>query len=267
MSEADTVEAVDEPVTVESLVEDLRALSVEAGDVVLVHSSLSSLGFVAGGAPAVVDALLKTVGDDGTLVMPTHTGYSDPARWSNPAVPDEWEETVRQAMPAYRPAVTPTRKMGAIPECFRNYPEVVRSRHPNVSFAARGAEADAIVADHSYGMSLGEESPLARIYDRDGDVLLLGTDHDTNTSLHLAEYRADYPKEMTTNGGPVVEDGECRWIQYEDEEGDTADFTDLGASFERQFEYAEGTVGAATAKVLPQRELVDFAVEWFEENR
>lgn len=48
------------------------------------------------------------------------------------------------------------------------------------------------------------------LYDRDGRVLLLGTDHGTNTSLHLAEYRADYPKERTGDGGPVLIDGERR---------------------------------------------------------
>ena len=44
MSEADAIERVDEPVTVASLVADLRELGVEAGDALLVHSSLSALG-------------------------------------------------------------------------------------------------------------------------------------------------------------------------------------------------------------------------------
>jgi len=64
-----------EPVTVESMASDLRALGVEAGQTVLVHGSLSSLGWVCGGAPAVVDALQRVVSPDGTLVieMRAHT--------------------------------------------------------------------------------------------------------------------------------------------------------------------------------------------------
>ena len=90
MTERDAVEAVDDPVTVETLVGDLRGLGVEAGETILVHSSVSSLGWVAGGAQAVVEALQRTVTEDGTLVVPTFTAqYTDPAAWSNPPVPDE----------------------------------------------------------------------------------------------------------------------------------------------------------------------------------
>ncbi len=158
----------DEPVTVDRLAADLRDLGLAAGDTVLVHSSLSELGWVCGGPVAVVDALQQVVTDDGTLAMPAHTGdYSDPGNWQHPPVPDEWEETIRETMPAYRPAVTPCRRLGAVPDTFRSYPGVVRSRHPVVSFAAWGAEAAAVTADHSYDEPLGEASPLARLYERD----------------------------------------------------------------------------------------------------
>lgn len=267
MSEADAIEKVDDPVTVASLVADLRDLGVEAGDVLLVHSSLSALGWVSGGAPAVVDALMEAVTESGTLVLPTHSGhYSDPADWSAPPVPDHWVEQIRETMPAYRPDVTPTR-VGAIPECFRNYPGAVRSDHPTVSFAAWGADAESVVADHALAHRLGEDSPLATVYDLDGDVLMLGTGHDTNTSYHLAENRADYPKETEQAGAPVLVDGERVWAEFETIEEDTDDFLDLGADLERDVGLTEGEVGAATAKLASQRALVDYAVEWFEAHR
>lgn len=267
MSEEQTIEQLDEPITVSTLAADIRDLGVGAGDTLLVHSSLSALGWVCGGAPAVVDAFRKVVTETGTLVMPTHTGYADPAGWSNPPVPDEWKERIRETMPPYRPEVTPTRGMGAIPECFRTYPETIRSAHPAVSFAAWGADAETIITDHALDYGLGENSPLARLYELDSDVLLLGVGHDRNTSLHLAEYRADFEKETTTNGGPILADGDRIWAEYENIEQHTDDFTELGGDFERKVGLTEGEIGAATAKLVSQRALVDFAVDWFERYR
>jgi aminoglycoside 3-N-acetyltransferase len=259
-----------EPITVDRLVADMRELGVEAGDTLLVHASLSALGWVAGGPVAVVDALLDAVGDSGTLVCPTHsTDVSDPADWQNPPVPDDWEATIRETMPAYRPAVTPTRAMGAIPETFRNYPEAVRSRHPAHSFAALGPDAEFVVSDHSYDYSLGEGSPLARLYDLDASVLLLGVGHERNTSLHLAEYRADLDVPETTQGGPILRDGERVWAEFEDREIDDEDFGTLGTDFEadRPAAVRQGEVGVGDAMLVDQRELVDYAVGWFERNR
>lgn len=268
MTEADAIERVDEPVTVSSLVEDLQSLGIDAGDTLLVHASLSALGWVAGGAPAVVDALRSVLTPAGTLVMPTHsTQYGDPSDWEAPPVPDGWVPTIREARPPFRPAVTPTRGMGAIPECFRGYPDVVRSRHPEFSFAAWGADAEAVTADHDLDRGLGERSPLERLYELGGRVLLLGVDHDRSTSLHLAEHRAGLGLETGSNVAPVVEDGARVVVEYETAEIDSADFGACGGSFEDEVGLLEDNVGAATAKLVEQRELVDFASDWFAANR
>ncbi|WP_132057620.1 aminoglycoside N(3)-acetyltransferase [Halorussus amylolyticus] len=268
--EAAAIERSDEPVTVERLVDDLRTLGVAAGETVVVHSSLSALGWVVGGPPAVVDALLEALAPDGTLVMPTHsTQYTDPTDWENPPVPDDWMDTIRRSRPPYRPAITPTRGMGAIPECFRTYPETLRSRHPTYSFAAWGANAEEIVADHGFDHGLGESSPLARVYDREGWVLLLGVGHDSDTSLHLAEHRADYEKTVMTQDAPVLVDGERKRIEFAELDYDDADFEDAGAAFERDCpnDLARGRVGYANATLLDQRALVDYVSEWLGENR
>lgn len=270
MGDEALVERTDEPVTVPSLAADLRALGVGAGDTLLVHSSLSALGWVCGGPQAVVDALREVVTDAGTLVVPTHTPQlSDPAGWSNPPVPESWYGPIRETMPPYRPAVTPSWGVGAVPECFRTYPDALRSGHPVVSFAAWGRDAEAVVSDHTLDDSLGEGSPLARVYDRDGDVLLLGVGYDVNTSFHLAEYRADFPKERTTDGAPVLRDGRRVRVEYADLRTSTEDFAELGSDFEASADadVVTGTVGEADATLVSQRALVDFAVEWFEVNR
>lgn len=257
------------PVTVGSLVGGLRDLGIQPGRVLLVHSSLSQLGWVAGGAQAVVLALLEVVGPNGTVVMPTHSYLTDPATWYDPAVPEAWWPVIRQHMPAFDPALTPTRGMGAIVECFRHAPGVRRSRHPSVSFAAHGPDAQTIVADHALDDDLGEGSPLARVYELDGQVLLLGVGHDNNTSIHLAEYRAVFPgRRWEGQGSPVLEDGARRWVSYRKLVGDASDFERIGLDFAAETGLERrGPVGTTRARLMDQRAVVDYAVAWMEQHR
>lgn len=268
MTEADAIDAVDDPLTVASIADDLRALGIEAGDTLLVHASLSELGWVAGGPQAVVDALQEVLTEDGTLVMPGFSGqYSNPEGWSAPPVPDHWVEIIREEMPPFRPESTPSRGIGAVAECFRDYPDVVRSRHPEVSFVAWGADAERIVAGHSFDNGLGEQSPLAEVYDMGGSVLMLGTDWATCSSFHLAEYRADYDSGEYWNCAPIVRDGERVLVEYTDIEVDDDDFADIGAAFEAEKGVTEGTVGVADVTLFDQPSAVDFAASWMSEHR
>jgi aminoglycoside 3-N-acetyltransferase len=269
VTESRAIDASDRPATVGSLTEDLRALGVRDGAVVMVHSSLSRLGYVAGGAHAVVLALLNAVGPAGTIVVPTHSGdLSDPATWSKPPVPEAWWDTIRSAMPAYDPVLTPTRRMGAIVECFRRLPGTRRSAHPTISVAAHGPQATTIIDPHPLAYGLGEDSPLARLYELDADVALLGVGHANNTSLHLAEYRADYPnKAWTTHGSPVFIDDHRAWTTYDDLEADDSDFVPLGESFASTGQEHRAAVGAGVGRFMRQRDIVDYAVEWMGQHR
>ena len=102
MSEAEVILKTLSPCTRSSLATDLRQLGLTPGSIVLVHASLSSLGWVCGGSVTVIQALMDVLTTEGTLIMPTQSmNYSDPAEWEDPPVPREWWSIIRKTMPAF----------------------------------------------------------------------------------------------------------------------------------------------------------------------
>jgi aminoglycoside 3-N-acetyltransferase len=156
----------------EQIVAGLRSLGLPPGAILMVHSSLSSLGPVAGGADTVIDALLEALGPQGTLLMPTH-----PARDGR----------------IFDPATIPS-AMGLITETFRLRPGVLRSRHPYHPVAAYGPRAEEMLRDHERSaVPDGPETPYGRLIAYGGWVLHIGCDLDTLTLLHTVEAELDLP--------------------------------------------------------------------------
>ena len=248
------------PATVDSLSADLTDLGVRKGDVLLVHASLSSLGWVCGGAVSVIQAMQKAVGDNGTIVMPSFTSnLSEPSLWSNPPVPESWWPIVRSELPPFDPLTTPSCGVGAIAECFRTIPSVCRSNHPHVSFAASGPVAHQIVASHQIEDGLGDSSPLGKLYDMGARIVLLGVEFDRCTALHLAEIRSETRSDIAT-GAPVIIDGQRKWVTFSEPEFHDARFCEIGEAFASQESCMQSRgVACATAMLIPLRELVDFA--------
>jgi len=261
MREAEIIQKTPVPRTIDSISRDLRQLGLAEGTTVIVHSSLSAIGWVCGESVAVVRALMDVVTAEGTIVMPAQSALCDPALWKNPPVPPEWFDIIRDTMPAYDTSTTPTSGMGAVAETFRKWPGVVRSAHPKLSLAAWGRNAGFVTAGQTLDFGLGESSPLARIYDLDGQVLMLGTGYDTCTSLHLAEYRSPGGRRYT-EGAPIIKDGRRIWQTFEDLDLDSDLFPEIGAAFESRSKVNKGMVGSAESRLFRQREAVDFAVEW-----
>lgn len=262
MSELALIESTPEPRTRASIADDLRTLGVATGSTLLVHSSLKSIGWVSGGPVAVIQALLDVVGENGTLVTPAHTGNnSDPANWAHPPVPESWWQVIRDTSPAFDSRFTTTNGMGAIAELFRSWPGTLRSNHPVVSFAANGTNAAVITDNHGLENSLGENSPLARVYELGGQVLLLGVGYDRNTSFHLAEYRAGTRPRVET-GAAFMHDGERVWGTFADIEFGDEVFPAIGQEFDESGLVTMGKVGSAAARLFDQAKAVDFAEWW-----
>jgi aminoglycoside 3-N-acetyltransferase len=256
--------------TARSLAMDLTRLGVLPGMSLLVHGSLKRLGWVEGGAQAVIDGLLEAVGPAGTLLVPTHTGHlTDPEFWTNPAVPQELWEPMRAQLPPFEPALTASWGMGAIPEALRQRAGSLRSGHPLHSFAALGPRARELLGPHPLDRGLGEGSPLARLEAADARVLLLGVDHSVNTSLHLAEYRARWPGWAVLHSrAPLLVDGLKRWVTFEELDHRSEDFQALGEAWRASSDaLGPGRVGDAQAELVPLRQLLAFAVSWLSSHR
>ncbi|MFD7658197.1 aminoglycoside N(3)-acetyltransferase [Actinosynnema sp. NPDC059797] len=253
--------------TRDSIAAQLGEAGLRRGDTVLVHSSLSSLGWVCGGAVAVVRALLDALGEDGTLVVPTQCGdNSDPAKWRNPPVPESWWDGIRASMPPYDPRTTPSSGMGVIPEVVRTWPGALRSAHPQTSFAAVGPRAAEVVEGHALDSQLGERSPLARLEALGARVLLLGVGFDSCTAFHLAEYRLPAPVEADNSFAVTTARGRS-WTTVRDVAVDNDDFAELGAAFVEDRPVRHGRVGAAVTRLFPLAEAVAYAEVWLAEHR
>jgi len=147
-------------VTKERLVADLKNLGVREGMALLVHASLSAIGWVAAGGQALRDALSETVGDQGRLVMPTQSWQlCDPAYLNDAEVPRVWWPRVRKSLPAFDAARTRSRTMGALAELFRAQPNTLRSSHLHPSVAASGPNARRVVGTHDLDSPVGDGRP------------------------------------------------------------------------------------------------------------
>ncbi len=177
----------------ESLVAGLRSLGLPSGRIVFVHSSLKSLGFVDGGPEAVLDALVQVIVAElgGTLAFPTFS------------LQGSMEDTVRGG--AVFDARTTPSAVGAVTERFRQRPGVLRSLHPTHSIAALGPDARWLCeAHHTCGTTFGTGSPLARLLERNGVLMGLGTTLGPVTFYHVLEdLRADFPLSVYSADSPL----------------------------------------------------------------
>lgn len=241
--------------TPEALVADLHALGVRPGDVLMVHASLRRLGPVEGGAVGVVAALDAALAPGGTWMMNLGAEEHDP----DDEVP-------------FDPLTTPADPdVGVLAEVMRTTPGTRVSDHPDARFGARGPGAPELLDPVPWDDYYGPGSALERLVRSAGKVLRLGSDLDTVTLIHLAEYLVDLPDKRRVGRrhlvrgrlGPKVVTVTC----LDDSDGIVAwPGEDYFATITRDYLAAghgrTGPVGGATAELLDAGHLVDFAVGW-----
>ena len=179
--------------TKEELIKELRLIGLSRGMVLLVEADSDRLPYVVGGEQALIEALMEIVGFEGTLVVPAFTPeLLDPSSISNCPFPYEsWEDIRQNALP-YQPKLSmPVYGDPFVRQFLRNE-GVVRSNHPLYSFAAWGKYAKVICRRHPLHFALNEESPLGRISDLNGYVVLLGSVFEQAVIHALAKYRSRF---------------------------------------------------------------------------
>ncbi len=252
------------PVTKVDLIHKFSKLGVKEGDTLLVHASLSSLGYVVGGAETLYLALKEVIGIEGTIVVPSQTvEISDPASWQYPPVPEEWHDVIRDAMPAYSKKLSYSKAMGAFSQFIGILPDSIRSNHPMYSFTAIGEKASEIIGQNSFDFPFGDESPLGRMYSIGAKVLMIGTDFETNTSLHLAENRLN--REVIYERSKIVtEDGE-KWLSFKNIELDIYDdYLEIQNRFMENHLVAHTTINEGTVYLFDMKECVNFAQHYYQ---
>ncbi len=258
-------------VTKSRLIRDLEALDLRQGDLVMLHASVKAVGHVVGGPDVILQALLDVVGPSGTLMM--LVGW-DAAPYEMEAWPEARRRAYLDECPPYDPARSPAvRAWGVLAEYLRTWPGARRSYHPDSSFAAVGGRAGWITADHPLQYGHGPGSPLAKLCEAGGKVLLLGAGFKSITLLHYAEHLARVPdKPVARYKMPVLRNGGRVWVDIE--EFDTnkligrptgADyFQIIPGEFLTSGRGRSGKVGAAQSHLFDAQALVDFAIQWLE---
>ena len=229
-----TTHAPEHDVTIAELVSQLGALGVERGGVLLVHTSFRAVRPVEGGPAGLIEALRTALGPTGTLVMPSWTGDDnavfDPR--TTPANPD----------------------LGVVPDTFWRMPGVRRAEHP-FACAAAGPAAARILGDPLPMPPHRPESPVGRVLELDGQVLLLGVNHDADTTIHVAELLAGVPY-RNAHHITVVENGRPVRIEYGENDHCCARFSLADGWLCDRGLQREGTVGHAHARLARSRDIV-----------
>lgn len=267
------------PVMRSELLRGLRALGVRPGRIVMVHARMSAIGWVVGGSQAIVEALLAAVGPGGTLMA--YAGWEDDP-WHLAEWPPEWQRAYRAELPPFDPDLSEAgHEMGRLPERIRTWPGAKASTGHVMRMVAVGAQARWLTCNQPWDHPAGPGSPLAKLAEAGGQVLMVGAPLDTLTLLHHAESLVDGPdKRMVTYAIPIRDGEKITWREVRDHDtssrgafpyesviphgGDA--FAVIGQLALAAGAGVTGKVGDAESHLFAARPLVDFAVGWLQQH-
>lgn len=220
----------------DELRDQLAALGVEHGDLLLVHSAFSQIGPVTGGPAGFIAALQEAVGPRGTLMMPSLADDDG----------------------LFDPASTPCLSMGVVAQTFWSLPGVKRSHNPH-AFAARGPLATALLMPHPVVVPHGIDSPAGRAIALGGKILLAGVGHDANTTIHVAENEARVrygfeARSLVLQAGAAVE------LRYREVDHCCRGFERVGEALQRTGMQRRGALGHGRAALATARSTFDAAM-------
>jgi aminoglycoside 3-N-acetyltransferase len=226
------------PFRIDEIAAQLSALGVRPGGVLLVHTAYRAVRPVEEGPVGLIRALRKSLGPDGTLVMPTMTDGES----------------------VFDPRSTPTEGMGITAELFWRQPDVLRSTHPGGSFAATGPLAARICAPQPLAPPHGVDSPPGRVHELSGQILLLGVTYSECTVLHVAESIAKVPYSVAHPCVTLV-DGVPERVMIPESDHCCRGFRRMDVWLGERGLSRMGKIGNANATLGDARDIVAVAVE------
>jgi len=254
-----------------SLRDDLTHIGLRDGDTVMVHAAMSKVGPLLNGPDALSNAILDVVGAEGTMLVYTSwDSVHDDLMDDDDRVLPEWRDHV----PGFdQQASRAVRMNGIIAEFVRTMPGARRSANPGASVAAVGKLADWITADHPQDYGYGDRSPLAKLVERGGRVLMVGAPWDTMTLVHHADHLAHLPGKLVRRYEvPFTEAAGKTWRVVEEFDTTEPVMEGLPEDYIEQIVTAyvaggagrEGFIGLAPSLIVDAKPMLAFAINWLE---
>ncbi len=257
------------PLTKEGLSEALRRLGVKEGDTLVVHSGISGMGYLEGGADAMLGAIHEVIGENGTFMAPSFT---------NPYL--IFDGSVNKGY-FFRPYDTrkdgylrdKTVRTGLLPKAMIKRDDAVRSGHATHEWVAMGKDAEKLVSGHGLlDAPTGKNSPLGKALQKNASVVFLGCHPGSNTFLHYVETMAGVRYTEPAGVQYIDEEGICHTAMIDKHlfgcrnfyGGINAPYYDEAKK--RGLHIAEVPFGLATLYRMELRELFDITTEMIRED-
>lgn len=232
------------PISSKILTQNFLELGVKPGGVLLVHTSFSRIKPIEGGPLGLISTLRDVLGDDGTLVMPSMS-YDDDHPFDK--------------------TKSPCPEMGIVADTFWRLPGVLRSDN-NHAFAAIGRLAEMITAPHPLDIPHGFDSPVGRVYELDGQVLLLGVGHDANTTIHLCENLAGV-RYRRAKYITVLKDGKPTRFDYREIDHCCQNFALVDGWLDEEQLQRRGKIGNGEIRLMRSRDIVNVVTSHLEQDK